>query len=51
MFNQKSSEATGSGVIWDKEGHIVTNLVKRVSSFISSKLMQPSTLAILAEPW
>ncbi|MDD3363478.1 MAG: trypsin-like peptidase domain-containing protein [Syntrophomonas sp.] len=25
MFNQRSSEATGSGVIWDKEGHIVTN--------------------------
>jgi serine protease Do len=25
MFNQRNSEATGSGVIWDKEGHIVTN--------------------------
>ncbi len=25
MFNQKNSEATGSGVIWDKDGHIVTN--------------------------
>lgn len=25
MFNQKSTEATGSGVIWDKEGNIVTN--------------------------
>jgi serine protease Do len=25
MFNQRSTEATGSGVIWDKEGHIVTN--------------------------
>jgi serine protease Do len=25
IFNQKNSEATGSGVIWDKEGNIVTN--------------------------
>jgi len=25
MFNQKNTEATGSGVIWDKDGHIVTN--------------------------
>lgn len=36
MFNQRSTEATGSGVILDKEGHIVTNnhVVKNANRLI-----------------